>query len=340
MDRAALVKTGDEAFRKYLDKLGKVNLKTRSGDYQILTRDRAREVYRLLVENAATHLRGVKFRSVTVPASGGADSTFMLKILRDASDKIVNEGGPKVEIIGLTLPCKLQSDAEYYDDMGRWACELYADDYATINILPAHEMILDSLLNLDAIQMQKSGKTARSVFDRVSPKYAEREYKVDRGNAAARLRMITAYGLSKMFSGAPCSTDNLSEKLTGFWTLCGDEGTFKYIQNIWKGLEQPLIMHAAEIPTPFYTQTPTDGLGVGDGDVHQMYGRLHTGKEDYIDVDIVLINFMDGNPYPDPINPTVPSHEHPVCRLKVNTEFKRTPFSLSRVDLDLHAFPY
>jgi NH3-dependent NAD+ synthetase len=340
IDRNELRRTYDPILEQRLERLFNLRLTLPGGvEYRPPTLDEARVVYDNIVRLAAEHIDRAGFRSVTVPASGGADSTFLLKILRDASNRLEMEKGKKVKVFGFTLPCVLQADGNYYDDMGAWACELYADDYATVNIGPAHEAVFDMLFDLDAVKMRKSGRTLNETFKETSPDDPTREFKVDKGNVAARLRMIFAYGIAKMLGGAQCSTDNLSEGLTGFWTLCGDEGTFKYIQGVMKGLEQPILMYAAGIPSPFFTQKETDGLGVGDGDVSQLYGSLYTGKETYIDVDTVLLNMLGGAEYPDPLNQTVAREDHPVVRWNRRTEFKRNIFSLGRATVGLTGIP-
>lgn len=340
IDRKQLVDTYAPILAQRLHDLHHLKIDLGEGRiYQPLTLVEAGKVYRTIVQKAADHLKRCGFRSVTVPASGGADSTFMLKILRDAAELLASTGGPIVKIYGFTLPCTLQGDADYYDDMGAWACELYTDDYATVNLGPAHAAVLDSLFDLDTIKMRKSGGTLQETFQNISPQYPLKEMKVDKGNVAARLRMIFAYGISKMLGGAPCSTDNLSEGLEGFWTLCGDEGTFKYIQGVLKGLEQPTLMYVAGIPCPFFVQKETDGLGVGDGDVAQIYGELYTGKETYIEVDTVLVRMLAGLEFPDPLHPTVKSEDHPIVRRNLATEFKRNIFTLGRTEVGLVPLP-
>jgi nicotinamide-nucleotide amidase len=258
----------------------------------------------------------------------------MLKILRDASELAQLKHNKSIKVIGFTLPCKLQDDAEELDDMGAWACELYAHDWATLNLGEAHAQLLEALDPAN-IQMKKSGDTLEALSERINPEYPDREYRVDRGNVAARLRMIFSYGIAKRLGGAQFTTDNLSEGLCGFWTLCGDEGTFKYIQNILKGLEQPMLMHAARIPSPFIVQKETDGLGIAEGDVAQLYGELYTGNENYVNVDVVLINMLLGKQLPDPLNPSVSLEKHPVVKWHRRTEFKRNPFSLKREQIGL-----
>jgi nicotinamide-nucleotide amidase len=183
--------------------------------------------------------------------------------------------------------------------------------------------------------MFESGKTFGELAAELCPDYTDKQRKIDRGNTTARLRMIFSYGWATRFGGAQPSTDNLSELLMGFWTLCGDEGTFKLIQKILKGVEQPVIMKVLEIPAIYIVQKPTDGLGVSDGDVAQLYGELFTGVETYFDVDCVLIRHFMGQKFPDVLNPTIQGLNHPVIKQMLRTGFKRQPFVIERETLGL-----
>jgi NH3-dependent NAD+ synthetase len=342
IDRDALITQHDPILTARLARLAETHIPLADGRiYRPPDRDEALETLDSLVLAAATHIDNCQFRTVVVPASGGADSTFLLWILRHAVDHLNATRNKDVKVIGFTLPCTLQGDAEYLDDMGLWSCELYADDYTSVNVGPAHAFVSDSLFNLDAIHMKGSGQPLSELVEAVNPNYPSREVRVDRGNTAARLRMIFAYGIAKRLGGAQCSTDNLSEGYTGFWTLCGDEGTFKYIQGVLKGLEEPVLMAAAGIPSPFIVQLETDGLGVADGDVSQLYGSLFDSEnpQTYYDVDTVIVNDLGGAEYPDPRFPDIRAEDHPVVRWNRRTEFKRSVFCLGRGDLGLIKIP-
>ena len=342
IDREALVAEHDPILQERLTRLSETEFHLADGSlYRPPTMEEGRRILDRLTMLAADHIVANRFKSVVVPASGGADSTFMLAILRRASDRVLEQEGRKVPIIGFTLPCTLQGDADYLDAMGRWACELYADDYATVNVGPAHAAVLDELFTLENIAMQKSGEPLSSVVETVNSDYPEREERVDRGNVAARLRMVFSYGIAKRLGGAQCSTDNLSEGYTGFWTLCGDEGTFKYIQGVLKGLEEPVLMAAAGIPSPFIVQVETDGLGIAAGDIPQLYGALFNAEnpQTYYDVDRVIVADLGGSDFPDPLFPEIAAADHPVVRWNRRTEFKRDVFCLGRQQLGLKALP-
>ena len=342
IDRDALTRTHDPILAARLARLAQTEIPLNDGrTYRPPSPEEAVAILNNLVAAAAHHIDACRFRSVVVPASGGADSTFLLWILRAASDRLREEKGKTVPIIGFTLPCTLQDDAQYLDDMGRWGCELYADDYASVDVGAAHRAVSAALFDLDAVTMQGSGKTLGALADDIYPDYPAREERVDRGNIAARLRMVFAYGIAKRLGGAQCSTDNLSEGYTGFWTLCGDEGTFKYIQGVLKGLEEPVLMAAAGIPSPFIVQLETDGLGIAAGDIAQLYGT-HFDPADpptYHDVDVVIVNDLGGNPFPDPRLPELAAEDHPVVRWNRRTAFKRDVFCLGRSDLGLVKVP-
>ena len=297
--------------------------------YQGLGQTSTIRVVKSLLHETAAFMTANGMKSVLIPMSGGADSTLVACLLRTARDTV----GLDYKIIGVTLPRKLQADADHYNDLGLWAARFYCDEVATVELGETAAFVDDHLFN-PGLKFE-SGRTFGELQDELSPNRTEKQKNIDRGNITARLRMIFSYGWASRFSGAQPSTDNLSELLMGFWTLCGDEGTFKLIQKILKGAEQPKIMHALGIPDIYIVQKPTDGLGVSDGDVAQLYGELYTGEETYFDVDCVMISFFGGVKFPDIKNPTVLGLNHPVIKQFFRTGFKRNPFVIERKTLGL-----
>lgn len=297
--------------------------------YEGVDRSQAEGIVDKLIEETATFMIKSGMKSVLIPMSGGADSTLVAALLRMARD----EYDLSYKIIGVTLPHELQADADHYNDLGLWAGRFYCDEVTTVELKETAAFLDDHLFN-PCLRFE-SGKTFGELATELCPDYTAKQLRIDRGNTTARLRMIFSYGWATRFGGAQPSTDNLSELLMGFWTLCGDEGTFKLIQKILKGVEQPLIMDVLEIPPIYIVQKPTDGLGVSDGDVAQLYGELYTGAETYFDVDCVVIRHFAGVKFPDSRNPAVFGLHHPVIKQFLRTGFKRHPFVIERETLGL-----
>lgn len=90
----------------------------------------------------------------------------------------------------------------------------------------------------------------------------ESDSSVANGNIKARLRMITAYHMARVFNGCVLSTDNYSEYNMGFWTLHGDVGDVSPIQFLNKGFELQFIAKQLGVPEDVINQAPSDGLGV------------------------------------------------------------------------------
>jgi len=82
------------------------------------------------------------------------------------------------------------------------------------------------------------------------------------GNVKARIRMIVNFFGTTKPGSYVISTDNLSELYMAFWTLMGDVGVFAPIQYVLKGLEEPYLAHALNVPESILLAKPTDGLSV------------------------------------------------------------------------------
>ena len=91
------------------------------------------------------------------------------------------------------------------------------------------------------------------------------------GNIKARLRMTYLYDKANKYNGMVLSTDNLTERNLGFWTLNGDVGDFGFLQELWKtevyGLSKSI---GTESVMACVNAIPTVGLGITDSDIDQL----------------------------------------------------------------------
>ena len=89
IDREALNAEHDPILQDRLARLADTEFTLADGHvYRPPTMEEAQSILERMTELAADHITACRFKSVVVPASGGADSTFMLAILRRASDRV------------------------------------------------------------------------------------------------------------------------------------------------------------------------------------------------------------------------------------------------------------
>lgn len=184
------------------------------------------------------------------------------------------------------------------------------------------------------------------------------ERKVRRGNLKARMRMIRLYDLAGKHRGMVLSTDNLTELLLGFWTICGDVGDYGMIQRLWKSEVYEVADHLCrvfELEKEFDKRDalqacgeadPTDGLGVTETDLDQF------GVDSYDEVERVLKIWLcvdedafawddwlayEGRPesYEDLQEERLGLAGHPIVQRHVKTAFKREiPINIPRHDIE------
>jgi nicotinamide-nucleotide amidase len=218
----------------------------------------------LIKKLTSLHSKGIK--CLILGVSGGADSTLTALLYRDALKELKNG----MQLVGISLPTHNNSNAET------------ASAKETLKLCNlSEELRIDNYTKLwESIDLKLKGLEE------------EDNFKIRLGNLQARLRMIILYDLASKYKGIVLSTDNLSEYLTGFWTLHGDVGDYGLLQNVFKteifnllefyknnGTEQESIAANAALGLK-----PTDGLGISDGDEAQLgcsYSVLDKSLEKY-----------------------------------------------------------
>lgn len=264
-------------------------------------------MYNNIIIETDRYCRENGLKSLVIGLSGGIDSALTAALASVVCK--INE----FPLIGRSMPIVSNKPDEVH--RATLTGKAFCDDFEEVTGLDA---LYDTLYTAIATP-------ARVVND---PSKAER---IRRGNIKARMRMIKLYDEAHFNNGIVLSTDNYTELMLGFWTICGDVGDFGMLQNLWKtevyGLAQwvcdnytsladPDVVARVEALELCIKATPTDGLGVSSSDFEQL------GVDSYEEVDTILLDYLlrkEG----DISNPIIERHER--------THFKRNvPINLTR----------
>lgn len=209
-----------------------------------------------LVSGLISYAKKYNIHSVALGMSGGVDSALTAALFKAAGWSVT----------GVTMPIHQKKEET---DRGIEACKALRLDHMHIDLTSQFEDLLASVRDYDN-------------------KIDNPENSIRRGNLRVRSRMITLYNIASMNRGLVGSTDNFSELAAGFWTLHGDVGDLAPIQSLNKSWEVPKLAEIYDVPASTVFATPTDGLGISNGDEDQ-FGFS------YLEFDIVLMMLCNAN---------------------------------------------
>lgn len=203
-----------------------------------------------LVTGLKDYSRKYNINTAVVGMSGGVDSALTAAMFKQAG----------WEVIGVTMPIHQKLEET---DRGMEACKKLKLEHMHIDLTSQYENLLSHVRDYDHTINEKQNS-------------------IRRGNLRVRSRMITLYNIASMRRGLVASTDNFSELAAGFWTLHGDVGDLAPIQSLIKSWEVPKLAEIYGVPESTVFATPTDGLGISNGDEDQ-FGFS------YLEFDLVLM---------------------------------------------------
>lgn len=265
--------------------------------------------------------------SLILGVSGGLDSALVAELVQMA---LYGDRDLDIKLLGYSLPIHTNEEDEILraSQVGLAFCH----EFHTANLYAQYESMLGAIVG-------------RGIRDKILDReHVPVEYLIRAGNLKARLRMMYLYDKAKEHNGLVLSTDNYTEYCLGFWTLHGDVGDFGPIQSLWKTEVYEMTDYVAKgfgtiskatILRECIDAIPTDGLGITDSDMDQLYPTWHkeinTGQDSleksvgwrsYEYIDSILKNWMSG------------SHgdrSHPVSKRVLATNFKRNnPYNIPR----------
>lgn len=196
-----------------------------------------------IINRLAAYREKTGAATVVLGMSGGVDSAVTAALFKAAGWRV----------IGYALPIH-QNPAE--TTRGIEMCQVLGIDHDIIDLSTMYTSMFHKLGGYDYGLISEAIQTPAE--------------KIRHGNIRARLRMITLYNMASMHGGIVASTDNFSELGAGFWTLHGDVGDVAPIQGLNKSWEVPMLAKMLGVPESTWRATPTDGLGISNGDEAQL----------------------------------------------------------------------
>lgn len=227
-------------------------------------------------------------KSLVLGISGGIDSALCAAILRPVCDEL------NITLIGRYIHIKSNKQDEI--DRAYLIGKEFCHNFESIDLSSQYDVFSNEIFKNEEIDY---------------PVNKEKDFKIRAGNIKARMIMIYLYHLASLHQGLVISTDNLTEHLLGFWTICGDVGDYAPIQYLWKTevyeLSEYLLQYLPEKKKEALQLcidcNATDGLGISNTDLDQILPdwkeRHDNTKTGYKEVDIILSSYLKDGKFKD-----------------------------------------
>lgn len=220
--------------------------------------DPAQEVERR-VQMLCDYATSAGARGFILGISGGVDSTLAGRLAQLAAERL-REQGHEAVFTAARLPYRVQADE--------------ADAQSALEFIrPDESLSYDVAPAVDAFTAEFSRAAGREIAD------------IDKGNAKARVRMITQYALAGGRGQLVVGTDHGAESVTGYFTKYGDGGVDVLpLFGLDKRQVRSLVEHLGG-PRQLWTKEPTADLlddRPGQNDEDEL-GLSYDDIDDYLE---------------------------------------------------------
>jgi len=207
-----------------------------------------------------------KLQSLVLGISGGIDSALCAALLKPVCEDC------NIPLIGRSITIETNKKEEINRSI--LVGESFCHDFQYLDVTNTYFENRKNLIDFDDSMLSK----------------------LRQGNMKARMRMMLLYDLAQLFRGIVIATDNLTEYLTGFWTLHGDVGDYAPLIHLWKtevyALSTFLLSECNEKQKNALQlcidAVPVDGLGISNNDCEQL------GVKDYFEADKLFVRYFSG----------------------------------------------
>ncbi|MFW6219691.1 MAG: NAD(+) synthase [bacterium] len=259
-----------------------------------------------------------ELKSLVVGVSGGIDSALVCAIAEPVCEEL------SIHLIGRSMPIETNTNREIKN--ANLIGEHFCIDFKEVDLSNAFTCLSEEIDEREKFRP----------FDYTND-FPIKD-KIRLGNIKARLRMIHLYNIAFINRGMVLSTDNKTEEMLGFFTICGDVGDYSMIQNLWKTEVYKISNHLVErfigqreLGKAYALRScidivPTDGLGISNSDVEQLgvktYKEVDEIFKEYLNLKEEIYSSSIDIPSPN-LNRYKELVEHPIIQRHLRTHFKR-----------------
>lgn len=305
-----------------------------------LTEKQIQHAIKAIVKAIVKHCLDKKIQFLFTNCSGGLDSAVMVALSALIADKAAKQDY-MLTSVGVMQICNDPSA----ETRARIVIQKYGAQEMRISIADPYNYLVgrgkfdNELRKIEWINYQLD-KIAKEANNAPKPVRSEPNRDVPLGNLKARLRMMLIYYMAERMNGLVLSSENISKRWMGAFTLHGNVGDFAPLRFLLKGSELKDIARFLDIPPAILNAPPDDGQDFSPDGYSDLFGMNFAEWEDRF-VRLIRAGFdPDGKDeqlehLPDPPGTQPFLSERLARRCLANKDKRRCPLTLTRAELGL-----